>query len=138
MYSNILVPVALDNPKGAAEAVKVAGALQADGASVTLLHVVEEIPGYVAAYIPEGIPDQVRTNAKSGLDEIVKGLGAGVEVKSKIVGGHAARTILDEAEKSGADCIIIASHRPGLQDFLIGSTAAHVVRHADCSVHVIR
>ena len=52
--------------------------------------------------------------------------------------GHAYNTILDEAEKSGADLIIIASHRPGLQDYLLGSTAAKVVRHANCSVLVVR
>ena len=38
----------------------------------------------------------------------------------------------------GVDLIIVASHRPGLQDYFLGSTAAKVVRHAKCSVLVIR
>jgi nucleotide-binding universal stress UspA family protein len=42
------------------------------------------------------------------------------------------------AEEKGADLIIIASHRPGLKDYFLGSTAAKVVRHAKCSVLVIR
>jgi nucleotide-binding universal stress UspA family protein len=33
---------------------------------------------------------------------------------------------------------VIASHRPGMADLLIGSTAAQVVRHAPCAVHVLR
>ena len=42
------------------------------------------------------------------------------------------------AKEKNADMIIIASHRPGLQDYFLGSTAAKVVRHATCSVLVVR
>ena len=52
--------------------------------------------------------------------------------------GNPANEILALAEESGADCIVIASHRPGFGDYLIGSTAARVVRHAPCSVMVLR
>ena len=34
--------------------------------------------------------------------------------------------------------IVIASHDPGLVDYLLGSVAARVVRHAHCSVLVTR
>ena len=34
--------------------------------------------------------------------------------------------------------IVIASHDPGLADYLLGSTAGRVVRHAHCSVLVVR
>ena len=46
--------------------------------------------------------------------------------------------ILEAAESIGADLIVLASHRPGLQDYLIGPNASKVVRHAKCSVLVIR
>jgi len=36
------------------------------------------------------------------------------------------------------DLIVIASHRPGLKDYFLGSTAGRVVRHSPCAVHVIR
>jgi len=42
------------------------------------------------------------------------------------------------AKEKDVDLIIIASHRPGLQDYFLGSTAAKVVRHATCSVLVVR
>ncbi|MEO0359386.1 MAG: universal stress protein, partial [Pseudomonadota bacterium] len=48
------------------------------------------------------------------------------------------RTITDWARDKGADLIVIASHRPTMSDIFLGSTAAWVVRHADCPVHVIR
>jgi nucleotide-binding universal stress UspA family protein len=52
--------------------------------------------------------------------------------------GHPAQSILDFASNNGVECIVIASHKPGLSDYLIGSTAARVVRHAQCAVHVVR
>ena len=62
----------------------------------------------------------------------------GGDIEAHVVTGHAARTILDFAERIEADCIVIASHDPGIQDYFLGSTAARVVRHAHCAVHVVR
>jgi nucleotide-binding universal stress UspA family protein len=58
--------------------------------------------------------------------------------KIEVVVGHGANSILDYAEQNEVDCIILASHRPGYQDYFLGSTAARVVRHATCAVHVLR
>jgi nucleotide-binding universal stress UspA family protein len=55
-----------------------------------------------------------------------------------VIEGHSGRSILDHAAENDVDCIIIASHRPGMQDYFLGSTAAQVVRHATCAVHVVR
>ena len=55
-----------------------------------------------------------------------------------VVDGHSGRTILDYAADAGSDLIVIASHRPGMGDLLMGSTATQVVRHAKCAVHVLR
>ena len=46
--------------------------------------------------------------------------------------------ILDTAKRIGANLIVVQSHRPELTDYLLGPNAAHVVRHADCSVMVVR
>ena len=51
---------------------------------------------------------------------------------------NAGRAITEHAKENAIDCIVVASHRPGLQDIFIGSTADWVVRHAPCSVHVVR
>jgi nucleotide-binding universal stress UspA family protein len=37
-----------------------------------------------------------------------------------------------------ADLIVMASHKPTVTDYLLGANAAHVVRHAGCSVMVVR
>jgi nucleotide-binding universal stress UspA family protein len=46
--------------------------------------------------------------------------------------------ILAAAADCGADLILMASHRPEMKDYLIGPNAAYVVRHAPCSVLVLR
>ncbi len=60
------------------------------------------------------------------------------DVEGIIVKGHSGRSIIDQATEMGADCIVLGSHKPGLIDYLLGSTAARVVRHAPCAVHVLR
>ena len=134
MYKNILVPIALDHERDVAAALAVARALAADGGQITALTVVEDVPSYVLAQFPEG-------HLARGRDAAAEALKAEVgapDVRTVAVNGHSARSILDYAEAQEVDCIVIASHRPGLQDFFLGSTAARVVRHATCAVHVVR
>jgi nucleotide-binding universal stress UspA family protein len=59
-------------------------------------------------------------------------------VKTHLASGHPGRYIIDYANENDIDCIIIASHKPGLENFFLGSTANRVVRHARCSVHILR
>ena len=135
MYSKILVPIALDNDDGrSAQALAVAKELATDTARITLLHVVESVPSYAISYIPDDILAATRKGIASELARLAADIGA----KAEIIDGHSGRSILDYAEEHGNDLIVIASHRPGMQTLLLGSTATHVVRHAKCSVHVLR
>ncbi|MEH0069611.1 universal stress protein [Pannonibacter sp. Pt2-lr] len=52
--------------------------------------------------------------------------------------GSVYHEIIEEARFIKAGLIVMGSHRPGLATYLIGSNAAHVVRHAPCSVLVLR
>ncbi len=135
MYKNILVPVALDHDRDVTAALGVAKALVSDGGTITALTVVETVPAYVLAEIPE---NTIAQNANDAVTALKEKIGSADGVKTVAVSGHSARTILDYAEGHDADCIVIASHRPGLQDYFLGSTAARVVRHAPCAVHVVR
>ncbi len=54
------------------------------------------------------------------------------------VEGHSGGKNPDFANSHDVGCIVMASHRPGLQDYLLGSTAARVLRHANCSVYIVR
>ena len=61
-----------------------------------------------------------------------------MDAEAIVLTGHAGRTITDYAEKIGADCIIVGSHRPDMKDFFLGSTAARIMRYAPCSAHALR
>ena len=135
MYENILVGVGFDSDRDVSKAIDVAAKLLGPGGKITLIHVMEEIPSYAASYIPEGLHEKNRREIQERLAVMAAPVkGAGVAV----VDGHSARTMLDWAEDHGVDCIVVASHKPGMADYLLGGTAAHVVRHARCAVHVVR
>lgn len=136
MYRKILVPVVFDHTPNIAAAMEIAKVLLEAGGEIMLFHAVEEIPGFVAARLPEGTLEHNLEESGRELEEIARSIGS--EIKSAVVSGQPSRAILDYAEEHGVDCIVIASHRPGLQDYLLGSTAARVVRHAACAVHVLR
>ncbi len=136
MFTTILVPVDLSHAEAGQAVINVAKMLGGEDARITLITVVEDIPTYVAAGLPDGIIEESKERAQEALEEIAR--KADVQASVEIRSGQAYRAILDVAEKRNADLIVIASHRPGLQQFLLGSTASRVVRHATCTVFVKR
>jgi nucleotide-binding universal stress UspA family protein len=135
MYAHVLVPISFDEDRDAAGAVEVARRLAGADGRITLLHVMEQIPAYAISYMPPEYLQESREAIMTELGEMADKLP---NATGRAVDGHSGRTILDWAEENDADCIVIASHRPGMQDLLLGSTASQVVRHAPCAVHVVR
>lgn len=135
MYDNILVPISFEAERDAHKALEVAQAIRTAGGKISIFHVIEHLPKYANDLLPE---DHVETAKKDVIAKIASLVEGVANVDVIVVEGHSARTILDFAEKNNKDCIVITSHRPGMQDLFLGSTAARVVRHAQCSVHVIR
>ena len=136
MYKNILVPIDLTQAEKGTAMLAVAAKLADQGAKITAITVVEDLPGYVRAELPTGLIEKNLKAAKEDLAKLVK--DSGVAASVQVSDGNPSREILDHASKTGADLIIVASHRPGMQDYFLGSTAARVVRHAACSVLVTR
>lgn len=134
LYRKILVPMALDHGVSA-HTLEVARALCAKGGEIIGIHVYEAPQGSVAAYLDENIVKEALAAAKLQLAKKTEGLEG---VSTDLVVGHTYRTIVDYAASHEVDCIVIGSHKPGLSDFFLGSTAARVVRHARCAVHVYR
>ncbi|WP_120632489.1 universal stress protein [Ruegeria sp. EL01] len=135
MYHNILVPISFDAERDTSGSLKLAEVLATPGAQVTLMHVVEHIPNYAISYMPAEYLTEARKAIQTELDNMAAKLP---NATGMVIEGHSGRTILDWAEEHKPDLIIMASHRPGMQDLLLGSTASHVVRHAKCAVHVVR
>lgn len=136
MYRTIIVPIDLSQETKGRRILDLAIRLGDGEARIILANILEELPGYVAVELPAGLIEQSRTDAEEKLKAIAA--DAGIEAEIQVRVGHPGNQILELAEEAKADLIIIASHRPGLQDYFIGSTAGRVVRHAACSVLVTR
>lgn len=136
MYKKILVPIDLTDTDHGKETLGIAEQLLTDGGEIIALNVVEEVPGYVAAELPGTVFEDTLLRARKELEDVV--VGSTAKVKAEIKRGSPASAIVATAEQQNSDLIIIASHRPGLADYFLGSTAARVVRHAKCPVLVDR
>ena len=135
MYSHILVTVAYDEGHDASPSLAVAKTLLSPGGQISLIHVMEPAPVFALNYLPDGWREDLRTAIEADLT----GLAADFENAAAVVAeGDAAHEVLEHARAQSVDCIVIASHRPGTQSLLLGSTATKVVSRAQCAVHVVR
>jgi nucleotide-binding universal stress UspA family protein len=85
--------------------------------------------------------DRILQDAEAHVDRAADRLrSAGFIVRTEVQPeGDASSAILDAAAKWPADVILVGSHgRSGLNRFLLGSVSDRVVRHAPCSVQVVR
>ena len=83
--------------------------------------------------------EQAEAAVKYAVERIESGKASRLEVITKIISGSAREAILDEAERWGADLIVLGSHGyNGWQRFLLGSVSHAVATHAHCSVEIVR
>ena len=136
MYKTIIVPIDLFSAEQSKPMIDVAAKLADKGAKIILVNVVEDVPATVAAQLPASVHQQIIDNAKGELKAMAN--TAVIKAEAVIRTGYPPTAIIELAEEKDADLIIVASHRPDWHDYLLGSTAARVVRHAKCSVLVVR
>ncbi len=88
------------------------------------------------------IANQKRADSQQLLAEAVTSLRrrvAGVSVVSALLEGWPKEAILDEAERWGADLIVVGSHGYGtVKRFFLGSISMTVAMNATCSVLIVR
>lgn len=136
MFKKILVPVDLTHNELGVQMIKLAKEIGGDDTEVVLTHVVHDIPAYAAVEISSEILDKTHKWAKAELEQLAKdnGVAGGADLRH----GSAGTAILEAAAEHGVDLIVIGSHKPGMADYFLGSTAGRVVRHAQCPVLVMR
>lgn len=134
MYKKIIVTLALDHGYGK-QAIETALKLKAEGGEIIAIHISEPVQESFSAYATEDYVDHAYHSAMSQL----KGrLLDHSDIEAVVLSGRVGQTIVEYAKEIGADLIVMGSHKPGLVDYFLGSTASRVVRHAPCSVHVLR
>lgn len=136
MYSTILVPVDLAHDDVGRRILKKGAALLREGGVIHALFVASLIPDYAEAHIPREVRETEDRASYAALEALAAEMDIPAQVR--VTHGAAAASILDAAKTVDADLVIIGSHRPGIADYFLGSTAARVVRHAPCSVLVDR
>jgi len=112
------------------------------GSTIRVLHVIEPFPE-IAAFAPAGIvdiTDAAKQQFSGDLEQIAARLrAAGRQVETAMVLGRTADVIVEEAERSKADLILIGSRgRRAIKSALLGSVSAEVVDRAPCPVLVVR
>jgi nucleotide-binding universal stress UspA family protein len=135
MYNKILIPIALDHDVDVQNTIATARRLLAESGTITLVAVVEDVPIYVAEYATVKPAEHIREDLKERLRTLAKGQN---NLEVAVLSGKPGVVIPDLAAETNAELIVINSHRPGVEDYFLGSTASRVVRRAPCAVLVLR
>lgn len=134
--------LAIDDSKFSQEAVRAVIAYQKrPGLKVRVLHAAEPPTLFEAPEMAEYIPPEETSEEAQALVNKAAGQlsSAGINATARVVRGDPRAVILDEAKSWGAELIVLGSHgRRGLERLLVGSVSEAVLRHAGCSVEIIR
>lgn len=143
MTQRVLCAIDINRPQEEARVLQMAKRLaDLDGAN---LDVITVVPDFGATVVGAFFQDHQVKSAQDGAAETLKsfvretlGEEADANVRHVVAIGTAYEEVLKAAKLSGADLIVIGASRPDFKDYLLGPNAARVVRHSDCSVHVVR
>lgn len=139
MFKNILVPIDLsDDTKGQRAIAVTKDMVKSDDTKLVLLSVLPIVPGYIVSELPMDYSQKAVTDAEDKLKKISTDAGFPASTITMIKHGNPYNEILMTVQEEGIDLIIMSSHQPAWEDYLFGSVAAEVVRHAKCSVLVER
>ena len=140
MFARILV--GFDGSEGSRKALQIALDLAKFGPSeVWAVAVLEHLPRYAASI---GEVEEVRTQGREYLREVLAGAQAlaaeqNLPLQVDIVAGQPADALSRHAAARGFDLIVVGhSGHSGVWGTFLGSTADKLVRHAPCSVLVVR
>ena len=141
MYNNILLPVDMEHTDESARALKIAvEEAQRSKAGLTIMTVA---PGFgsplVASYFEKGaVKEALKDVARQLKQYIDDNFPDDLEIEAVVAEGNPAEKILRQAQVSKVDLIVLASHNSQIENLLLGSCAAKVVRHSHCTVTVVK
>ncbi|MBD1565188.1 universal stress protein [Vibrio sp. SA48] len=142
MYKHILVPVDLNDKGFADKAVELAvWHARHSNAEIHLLNVLPGIHmSMVATYFPKDAAAKMKSDIKQQLKQFAdQHIDDEIIYKLHVAEGKTYATILDYAEKLGADLIVMPSHkRSKIDKVMLGSVASKVVQHSPINVLVVK
>jgi len=143
MSRSILAAVDVSDTENDAKVLREAWKLaQLDGAQLDVVTVVPDFGmSVVGGFFSADFHEKAVAKAREALDRFVAetlGPEANRKIRHVVATGKVYEEILHAARVAGSDLIVVGAHKPELADYLLGPNAARVVRHADCSVYVVR
>ena len=135
MPKSILIPVALDHESLVDAKIATARAMLAPSGKITLLTVLEAIPGFTAEFVTVKSENHLTDKIMSKLKAVA---AEASDMECAVTTGKPGVRICEVAAEIGADLIIVGAHHPTAMDYFLGSTAARVARRASCSVLIQR
>lgn len=135
MSSHILIPVALDHEGLVERKIALARRLLDEGGKITLLTVLESVPGFVAEFVAPDTENHLTAKVKAKLDAVAAGSD---DLHTEVIVGKPGVRIARYAKENGVDLIVVGSMSPDGDDYFLGSTASRVARRAHCSVMILR
>ncbi|NVK17319.1 MAG: universal stress protein [Methylocystaceae bacterium] len=141
MYKDILLPIDLAEPSSWEKTVPTTIQMARDYKAK--LHLMTVIPDFgsslVGSFFPKGFEESAMQEIKKQLKTFAADhIPEDIAVQRIIANGTVYDEILNVCDKMDIDLIVLAAQRPKLGDYLLGPNAARVVRHAKCSVFVVR
>jgi nucleotide-binding universal stress UspA family protein len=144
MFKHIVVPI--DGSAPSMQAIdKAAGMAKAFGSKLTVLYVIDPYPftgvGADFALGQDQYLGAARAEAGAAMSTATEHLRqAGVSAETSVVEAHTVwRGILENAEKAGADLLVMGSHgRRGLEKLVLGSVTQSVLSHTKITTLVVR
>lgn len=133
------VVVPIDFSEESQHAIEVAKELVDDLSALYFVHVLFPLDTVSPGVILGDVSDEKREEqTRKSFDKLIEKHGcAGVNVE--VLFGNPGLEIADFAARIGAEMIVIPSHGyHGVKRLVLGSVAERVIRHAECSVMVLR
>ena len=141
MFKDILLAVDIEDAgswkKSAEVATEYAKAFDAN------LHIMTVVPDFgmsiVGSFFPPDFEKKTVAKVTDKLHEFVKEhFPPDLHIQHIVGLGSVYEEILRVSQEVKTDLIIMGTHRPKMEDYLLGPNAARVTRHATCSVMVVR
>lgn len=137
MYNTIMLPVDLQHPERLDKAIKVAADLvKLYQAELIFVGVTGNVPGSIASDYSEFVIalETFATSQANRHDILI----ASKAIASLDIAAELDTILVDAAAEIQADLIVMASHIPGLADYVFSSNAGYLANHAKLSVFVVR
>jgi len=141
MYKSILFPVDLEHTAEAKKALQLA--IDEARRSKAKLTIMTAAPGFgmpiVASYFEaSAVSDALKEVARHLKQYVDDSVPDDIDSHAVVVEGHPGELILKQAQQDAVDLIVIPAQHTKVENLFLGSVAAQVVRHATCTVTVVK